>query len=117
METIVPQTMLDAASTRQFKAGMKNTDSLAPETASFANTDDSVIFIDVADGRVTLGLPRQDVRRINPLLSLDVLTALHDIYCLNCGNIDIPRSRDLAGAKDIVRMTIWGILRMNGEMT
>lgn len=101
METAVPQTMLGTASTCQFKAGVKNTDSLASEMVAFANADDSVIFIDVANGGVMLRLPRPDVRCINQPISHDALTTLHDICCLNCGNIGTTKSEDLAGTKEM----------------
>jgi len=43
-------------STRQFKADVRNIDSLASEIAAFANSDGGTIFIGVADDGAILGL-------------------------------------------------------------
>ena len=56
-------------STRQFKADVKNADSLASEMAAFANTNGGIIFIGVADDGSTPGLSVHDVARINQLIS------------------------------------------------
>jgi len=55
--------------TRQFKADVKNADSLASEMAAFANTNGGMIFIGVADDGSTPGLSVPDVSRINQLIS------------------------------------------------
>ncbi len=56
-------------STRQFKADVKNAESLASEMAAFANTNGGIIFIGVADDGSTPGLSGYDVARINQLIS------------------------------------------------
>lgn len=56
-------------STRQFKADVRNADSLASEMAAFANTNGGVIFVGVADDGSTPGLSGHDVARINQLAS------------------------------------------------
>ena len=56
-------------STRQFKADVKNAESLASEMAAFANTNGGIIFIGVADDGSTPGLSVHDVARINQLIS------------------------------------------------
>ena len=56
-------------STRQFKIDVKNGDSLASEMAAFANSEGGTIFIGVADDGSIPGLTREDVGRINQLIS------------------------------------------------
>ncbi|MGG7056246.1 AlbA family DNA-binding domain-containing protein [Nitrosomonas sp. ANs5] len=66
---LLAQIALGEDSTRQFKADIKNADSLASEIAAFANTNGGTIFIGVADDGSTRGLSGQDVARINQLIS------------------------------------------------
>ena len=56
-------------SARQFKADVRNAESLASEMAAFANSSGGTIFIGVADDGATPGLSPQDVSRINQLIS------------------------------------------------
>jgi len=56
-------------SARQFKADVRNAESLASEMAAFANCNGGIIFIGVADDGATPGLSQQDVSRINQLIS------------------------------------------------
>ncbi|MBI5601876.1 MAG: putative DNA binding domain-containing protein [Deltaproteobacteria bacterium] len=56
-------------STRQFKGNIKNSDSLASEMAAFANSEGGTIFIGVADDGSIPGLSKEDVTRINQLIS------------------------------------------------
>jgi ATP-dependent DNA helicase RecG len=56
-------------SARQFKANVKNSDSLASEMAAFANSEGGTILIGVADNGAVPGLSREDVVRINQLIS------------------------------------------------
>jgi ATP-dependent DNA helicase RecG len=55
-------------STRQFKANVTNSESLASEMAAFANSEGGTIFIGVADDGAVPGLSREDVVRINQLI-------------------------------------------------
>ncbi len=66
---ILSQIALGEDSTRQFKADIKNVESLAAEMAAFANTNGGTIFIGVADDGTTPGLSHKDVSRINQLIS------------------------------------------------
>ncbi len=66
---LLAQIALGEDSTRQFKADVKNADSLASEMAAFANTNGGTIFIGVADDGSVPGLSGQDVARINQLIS------------------------------------------------
>lgn len=56
-------------STRQFKADIRNAESLASEMAAFANSEGGTLFLGVADGGSVPGLSRADVSRINQLIS------------------------------------------------
>jgi len=56
-------------SARQFKANITNAESLAAEMAAFANSEGGTILIGVADDGSIPGLSRQDVPRINQLIS------------------------------------------------
>jgi ATP-dependent DNA helicase RecG len=68
-ENLLSRIALGEDSTRQFKADIKNTESLAAEMAAFANTNGGTIFIGVADDGSTPGLSQKDVSRINQLIS------------------------------------------------
>ena len=56
-------------SSRQFKAGIHNAESLAAEMAAFANAEGGVIYIGVADDGSLPGLASADVARCNQLIS------------------------------------------------
>ena len=56
-------------STRQFKADVRNAESLASEMAAFANSEGGMLFIGVADDCSIRGLTRKDVNRVNQLIS------------------------------------------------
>lgn len=56
-------------SSRQFKADVRNAESLASEMAAFANSSGGTIFIGITDDGSILGLSRKDVARINQLIS------------------------------------------------
>ncbi|MDD3990901.1 MAG: putative DNA binding domain-containing protein [Desulfobacteraceae bacterium] len=67
--SLLSQIALGEDSTRQFKADVKNAESLASEMAAFANTNGGTIFIGVADDGSMPGLSQKDVARINQLIS------------------------------------------------
>ncbi len=69
LQSLFSQIFLGEDSTRQFKADVKNAESLASEMAAFANTNGGTIFIGVADDGSTPGLSVHDVARINQLIS------------------------------------------------
>jgi ATP-dependent DNA helicase RecG len=56
-------------STRQFKADVRNAESLASEMAAFANSEGGTIYLGVGDDGSTPGLDKADVGRINQLIS------------------------------------------------
>lgn len=69
LTNLLSQIALGEDSTRQFKADVTNGESLAAEMAAFANSEGGAIFIGVADDGTTPGLSKQDVSRINQLIS------------------------------------------------
>ncbi|MDR1242073.1 MAG: putative DNA binding domain-containing protein [Deltaproteobacteria bacterium] len=56
-------------STRQFKADIRNAESLASEMAAFANSEGGTLYIGVADDGSTPGISGAEVRRVNQLVS------------------------------------------------
>ncbi|MDR2604731.1 MAG: putative DNA binding domain-containing protein [Desulfovibrio sp.] len=56
-------------SARQFKADIRNAESLASEMAAFANSEGGTLYIGVTDNGIAVGIPRADVGRINQLIS------------------------------------------------
>lgn len=67
--TLLAQIAGGEDSTRQFKTDIRNAESLASEMAAFANTEGGTLYIGVADDGTVPGLSRQDVTRINQLIS------------------------------------------------
>lgn len=63
------QIALGEDSSRQFKVDIRNAESLALEMAAFANSAGGAILIGVADDGSLPGLGRDDVNRINQLIS------------------------------------------------
>ncbi len=68
-DELVAMIALGEDSTRQFKADVRNADSLASEMAAFANAEGGLILIGVADDGSIPGLSRADAGRINQLIS------------------------------------------------
>ncbi len=56
-------------SSRQFKADIKNINSLAAEMAAFSNSEGGAVYIGVSDNGDLTGLTQPDVARINQLIS------------------------------------------------
>jgi ATP-dependent DNA helicase RecG len=72
------QISLGEDSARQFKADVRNAESLASELAAFANSEGGTIYLGVADDGGTPGLDKADVGRINQLIS----NAAGQVVCL-----------------------------------
>ena len=68
-KTLMAQVALGEDSTRQFKADIRNAQSLASEMAAFANSEGGVIYLGIADSGSATGLSREDVARVNQLIS------------------------------------------------
>jgi len=69
LQTLMTQIELGEDSTRQFKSDVRNSDSLAAEMAAFANSNGGMILIGVAEDGSTPGLAKEDVSRINQMIS------------------------------------------------
>jgi ATP-dependent DNA helicase RecG len=80
-------------STRQFKANVKNSDSLASEMAAFANSEGGTIFIGVADDGTVPGLSREDVVRINQLISNAASQHVRSPLTVQTENVRLPEAR------------------------
>ncbi|MBF0524830.1 MAG: putative DNA binding domain-containing protein [Deltaproteobacteria bacterium] len=65
---LLSQIALGEDSYRQFKADVRNIDSLAAEMAAFANSEGGAILIGVGDDGALPGLSPKDVSRINQLI-------------------------------------------------
>ena len=68
LKSLLAQIALGEDSFHQFRADVKNADSLASEMAAFANSKGGMIIIGVADDGSTPGLSGQDVARLNQLI-------------------------------------------------
>lgn len=69
IQELQSQVSLGEDSTRQFKADVRNAESLASEMAAFANSEGGTIYLGVADDGSAPGLDKTDVARINQLIS------------------------------------------------
>ena len=56
-------------SQHQFKANFSNVNSLAAELVAFSNSGGGTLFIGVSDDGLSAGLTREDMGRVNQLLS------------------------------------------------
>lgn len=63
------QISLGEDSKHQFKVDVRNADSLASEMAAFANCEGGTIYLGVADDGSAPGLGKNDIARINQLIS------------------------------------------------
>ena len=80
-------------STRQFKENIRNAESLAAEMAAFANTNGGTIFIGVADDGSVPGLSRQDVGRINQLISNAASQMIRSPLAVHTENVALDNER------------------------
>jgi len=80
-------------STRQFKADIRNGESLAAEMAALANSEGGTIYIGVADDGSLPGLARKDVTRINQLISNAASQLVRSPLSVQTRNIETVRGR------------------------
>ena len=92
-EDLLSAITLGEDSTRQFKANVKNSDSLASEMAAFANSEGGTIFIGVADDGATPGLSGEDVARINQLISNAASHLVRSPLAVQTRNVPLPEGR------------------------
>ena len=89
------QIALGEDSSRQFKADVRNAHSLAAEMAAFANSRGGTLFIGVADDGSTPGLSKEDVARINQLISNAASQQVRSALTVQTENIALDNSRML----------------------
>ncbi len=80
-------------STRQFKADVRNGDALASEMAAFANAEGGIILLGVADDGSIPGLSREDVSRINQLVSNAASHLVRSPLVVQTENVAIEKGR------------------------
>lgn len=93
LQSLLSQIPLGEDSTRQFKADVKNAESLASEMAAFANTNGGTIFIGVADDGSMSGLSGQDIARINQLISNAASQLVRSPLAVQTENVALENGR------------------------
>ncbi|SEM54347.1 Putative DNA-binding domain-containing protein [Syntrophus gentianae] len=92
-EDLLARIALGEDSSRQFKITVKNIDSLASEMAAFANSEGGTILIGVSDDGSTPGLSREDIVRINQLISNAASQHVRSPLTVQTENIQLPNGR------------------------
>ena len=92
-DNVLSRIALGEDSTRQFKANVKNGDALASEMAAFANSEGGTIYIGVANDGSTPGLTREDVARINQLISNAASQHVRSPLTVQTENVRLPNRR------------------------
>ncbi len=87
------QTALGEDSKRQFKADVRNAESLAEEIAAFANSEGGAILIGVADDGSIPGLAPKDVSRINQLISNAASQLVRSPLAVQTENVTLGNDR------------------------
>jgi ATP-dependent DNA helicase RecG len=87
------QISLGEDSTRQFKSDVRNAESLASEMAAFANSEGGTIYLGVADDGSTPGLDKNDVTRINQLISNAASQLVKSPLTVRTENVAIENGR------------------------
>ncbi len=87
------QTALGEDSKRQFKADVRNAESLAAEIAAFANSEGGAILIGVADDGSIPGLAPKDVSRINQLISNAASQLVRSPLAVQTENVTLGNDR------------------------
>ena len=90
---ILNEISLGEDSSRQFKADIRNGDSLASEMAAFANSEGGTIWIGVGDDGSVPGLSHEDVRRINQLISNSASQHVRSPFAVRTENVSIGQDR------------------------
>ena len=91
--TLLTEVALGEDSARQFKADIRNADSLASEMAAFANTNGGTIYIGVTDDGSTPGVSQQDVARINQLISNAASQLVRSPLAVQTENVALDNGR------------------------
>jgi ATP-dependent DNA helicase RecG len=80
----------DEDSKHQFKANIKNAQSLAEEIAAFCNSGGGRIFLGVSDDGTFSGLTRQDIGRLNQLVSNTCTNSIRPPINVQTENVSSP---------------------------
>ena len=92
-QTLTTQIALGEDSTRQFKSDIRNAESLAAEMAAFANSNGGTILIGVADDGTAPGLTKEDVSRINQLISNTSSNLVRSALTVRTRNVALENGR------------------------
>lgn len=92
-QNLLEQIKLGEDSSRQFKADIRNAESLAAEMAAMANSDGGTIFIGVADDGAISGLCSEDISRINQLIGNAASNLVRSPINVITKNISAPDGR------------------------
>lgn len=78
---------------RQFKADVRNADSLASEMAAFANSEGGMIYIGVADDGSVQGVDKSEIPRLNQLISNTASQLVRSPLTVRTENMALPNGR------------------------
>lgn len=95
IDTILAQIALGEDSTHQFKLDVRNGESLAAEMVAFANSAGGTLLIGVADDGSTPGLAKEDVARINQLISNAASQLVRSPLTVQTENVALDNGRVL----------------------
>lgn len=90
---LLAQIALGEDSRRQFKRDVTNADALAAEMVAFANSEGGTIFFGVADDGSVPGLSREDVARINQLISNAASQNVRSALTVRTENVGVEGER------------------------
>ncbi|MBW2702523.1 MAG: putative DNA binding domain-containing protein [Deltaproteobacteria bacterium] len=90
---LLSQIDLGEDSTRQFKVDVRNGESLGSEMAAFANSNGGTLFLGVADDGSAHGLSKEDVSRINQLISNAASQQVRSPLMVRTENVAVENSR------------------------
>jgi len=93
LDALRAEIALGEDSSRQFQADLRNGDSLASEMAAFANCEGGTIFIGVADDGAMPGLSREEVGRINQLISNTARQGIRSPLAVRTENVALETGR------------------------
>ena len=77
----------------QFKLDIRSPEGLASEVVTFLNSKGGTIFVGISDSCKIVGLPPEDVRRVNQLVSNVASQSVRDPVSLITENITVGRSK------------------------
>jgi Predicted transcriptional regulator containing an HTH domain and an uncharacterized domain shared with the mammalian protein Schlafen len=90
---LLTEIALGEDSGRQFKADVRNAESLASEMAAFANSEGGTIYIGVSDDGSTPGLGKSDISRLNQLISNAASHLVRSPLTVRTENVSLSNGR------------------------